>query len=81
MASKDKQQTKGQESAAILANLKTHLDMLDERLDNMDSIVSALVERVMSQPLTVGFTCPHCGRSTEVSVIGNSKPVRPGASK
>ena len=70
---KEKPQSKGQDNDAILANLKKQLDMLDERLDNMDSVVSALVERVMSQPLTVGFTCPHCGRGTEISIIGNSR--------
>ena len=71
---KDKPQSKGHDRDAVLVDLKTKLDMLDERLDNMDSVVSALVERVMSQPLSVGFTCPHCGRSTEISVIGNTKP-------
>jgi hypothetical protein len=71
---KDKPQSKGHDRDAVLVDLKTKLDMLDERLDNMDSVVSALVERVMSQPFTVGFTCPHCGRSTEISVIGNTKP-------
>jgi hypothetical protein len=27
------------------------LEMLDERLDNIDSIVTSLVERVMARPL------------------------------
>ena len=74
MANKDKPQSKEQDAVTIMADLKNRLDMLDERLDNMDSVVSALVERVMSQPLSVGFTCPHCGRITEISVIGNTKP-------
>ena len=57
-----------------LESLNKHLDMLDERLDNIDSVVSALVERVMSQPLTIGFTCPKCGKSSEIAVIGSHKP-------
>lgn len=78
MADKEKHQAKGQETAALLSKLQTRLDMLDQRLDNMDSVVTALVERVMSQPLAVGITCPHCGRSMEISLIGNTKP---GAAK
>ena len=74
MANKDKSQANELETDTLLINLKTRLDMLDQRLDNMDSVVSALVERVMSQPLSVGVTCPHCGRAMEIALIGNTKP-------
>lgn len=53
---------------------KRRLDMFDQRLDNIDSVVTALVERIMKQPLTINMTCPHCGRNIEVSLIGNQKP-------
>jgi len=64
----------GQELAATIDNFKKQLDMLDQRLDNIDSVVSAVVERVLSQPVTMSLTCPHCGKSTDISMVGNSKP-------
>jgi len=73
LAQKDPR-TAGQELAATIDNLKKQLDMLDQRLDNIDSVVSAVVERVMSQPVTMSLTCPHCGKSTDISMVGNSKP-------
>ena len=44
------------------------LDMLDERLDNMDSIVTSLVERVMGRPLVMEVTCPNCGQTVQINV-------------
>ncbi len=44
------------------------LDMLDERLDNMDSIVTSLVERVMGRPLVMEVSCPHCGQTVQINV-------------
>ena len=44
------------------------LDMLDERLDNMDSIVTSLIERVMGRPLVMEVTCPNCGQTIQINV-------------
>lgn len=44
------------------------LDMLDERLDNIDSIVTSLVERVMGRPLVMEVTCPNCGQTVQINV-------------
>ena len=44
------------------------LDMLDERLDNIDSIVTSHVERVMGRPLVIEVTCPNCGQTVQISV-------------
>lgn len=52
------------------------LDMLDQRLDNIDSIVTAVAERVVSQLVTLNITCPRCGREIEIAVVGTQKPVR-----
>ena len=57
-----------------LENLRQRLDMLDDRLDNIDSMVSAVIERVMSQPLTMTTGCPHCNRNFEIALIGVRKP-------
>jgi len=57
-----------------LENLRKRLDMLDERLDNIDSMVSVVIERVMSQGVTLETTCPHCSHNMEVALIGVRKP-------
>jgi hypothetical protein len=56
--------------------LKKRLDMLDTRLDNIDSMVTAVAERVMSQPITLNIVCPNCGRNLEIAIIGKEKPTR-----
>ena len=58
-----------------IERIKRRLDMLDQRLDNIDSVVTAAVERVMSQPIAFNTICPHCGKSIEISVIGSYKPT------
>ncbi len=75
MAEKDKSGVKGQELVAGIENLKRRLDMLDQRLDNIDSVVTAVTERVMSQPVTLNITCPSCGKNIEIAIIGNKRPT------
>jgi len=75
MADKDERDEAG-EQALDLQQLKKRLDILDRRLDNIDSMVTAVAERVMSQPITFIVTCPRCGRSLEVAIIGTQKPTR-----
>ncbi len=56
--------------------LESRLDALDRRLDNIDSMVTAVAERVMSRPLVVNVVCPHCGKGMEIALIGTEKPTR-----
>jgi hypothetical protein len=56
--------------------LNKQLDMFDKRLDSIDSIVSAVAERVMKQPITLNITCPSCGHKIEIALIGAEKPGR-----
>jgi len=65
-----------QEQKADIEDIKRRLDMLDQRLDNIDSMVTAVAERVMSQPITINITCPHCGRNLEIAIIGSRKPTK-----
>ena len=65
---------KRQEQIPNVENIKQRLDMLDQRLDNIDSMVSAIIERVMNQPIAIDLTCPHCGKNIEIALIGNRKP-------
>ena len=74
LAAKEKTGSKTQELSQEIQKLNSRFDLIDERLDNMDSVVSAVVERVMSQPITLNFTCPQCGKNSEISLIGNLKP-------
>ena len=59
-----------------IEQLKRRMDMLDQRLDNVDTIITAAVERVMQQPITLDITCPHCGKNIEIALIGSKRPGR-----
>jgi len=65
-----------EEQALDIQRIKERLDMLDQRLDNIDSMVTAVAERVMSQLITLNITCPHCGKDIEIAVVGSQKPRR-----
>jgi len=58
-----------------VARLKERLDLMDERLDNVDSVLTAVAERIMKQPIRIQLTCPHCGKNIEVGVVGSPKPT------
>lgn len=73
MAKKDKEQIDAMEPELNMDNIKRRLDLLDQRLDNIDSSLSAVVERIMNQPLTLNITCPRCGRNIEIAVVGGHK--------
>ena len=73
MAKNDSLTNMVREQNSDIEHLKQRLDMLDNRLDNIDSIVSAVAERVMKQPITLNITCPHCGKNIEIAIIGNEK--------
>ena len=51
-----------------IGQLIKRLDMLDHRLDNMDSMVMSLVERVMGRPLVMEVNCPNCGQTIQINV-------------
>ncbi|MFC1964024.1 hypothetical protein ACFLV1_01420 [Chloroflexota bacterium] len=65
-----------QKQAQDIEQLKRHLEMLDQRLDNIDSMVSAVAERIMSRPVTFNITCSHCGKNIEIAILGTTKPSR-----
>ena len=76
MVEENKPSLVAQEQALDIKNIKRRLDMLDQRLDNIDSMVTAVAERVMSQPITLNITCPHCGSNIEIAIIGTGKPKK-----
>ena len=56
--------------------LEARVDALDRRLDNIDSMVTAVAERVMNRPLVIVATCPHCGKNMEIALMGTQKPAK-----
>ena len=64
-----------QEQVLDAEDIKRRLDMVDQRLDSIDSMVTAVAERVMNQPVTLNITCPHCGKNIEITIIGSQKPM------
>ena len=76
MAEESKPTVVSQVPAPDIESVKRHLDMLDQRFDNIDSIVTALVERVMNHPIILNITCPHCGKNVEISIMGSKKPQK-----
>jgi len=61
------------EEGLSLEQLRRHLNTLDQRLDNIDTMVSALAERAMKRPLSVTITCPKCGQTIEIAMVGSEK--------
>jgi hypothetical protein len=64
------------EQVENIERLKQQMKMMDDRMDNIDSMVTAVAERVMSQLITLSITCPHCGKNVEIGVVGNQRPRR-----
>ena len=56
-----------------LDRLTKRMDLMDQRLDNIDTMVTAVAERIMSQPISLIVTCPHCKKNIEVTIIGTGK--------
>ena len=75
MAEEDRPNVVNEKQELDIERIKRRLDMLDQRLDNIDSVVTAAVERVMSQPITLNTICPYCGKNIEISIIGSYKPT------
>ncbi len=77
MAKKDDNPNLGDSEQTPDVNLiKRRLDMLDQRLDNIDSMLTVIAERVLKQSITFNVTCPNCGRDVEIALIGTEKPKR-----
>lgn len=64
------------EEEVSLEQIKRRLDNLDQRFDSIDTMVTALAERMLKRPLSVTVTCPNCGRIIELGMVGNEKMTR-----
>jgi hypothetical protein len=63
-----------EDTKADIERTNKRLAMLDQRLDNMDSMITAIAERVMKQPITLNITCSKCGQAIEIALLGLEKP-------
>jgi len=54
-----------------IEQLVKRLNMLDERLDSLDTMVTSIVERVMGRPLTIGVSCPKCGQPIQIDITSS----------
>jgi len=76
LAEENEPTVEAEEQALDVQRINQRLDMLDQRLDNIDSMVTAVAERIMNQPITLNIICPHCGKNLEIAIIGSQKPSR-----
>ncbi len=76
MAEGDDPAEAAEKQALAIQHVEKRLDMLDQRLDNIDSMGTAVAERVMSQLITLNIACPHCGKDVEIAIVGSQKPGR-----
>jgi len=67
---------KAEEKELSPEQIKKRLDNLDQRLDAIDTMVTAIAERMMNRPITLEVTCPNCGRIIEIALVGNEKMTR-----
>ena len=76
MADADEPTKVAEKQAQDIQRINKRLDMFDQRLDNIDSMVTVVAERVMSQLISLYITCPHCGKAVEIAIVGSQKPRR-----
>jgi hypothetical protein len=75
LARKRNQQVVAESESLDAEQIRRRLDMFDQRLDNIDSMVTAIVERIMNQVVTLNMNCPRCGNNMEIAIIGSKKPT------
>lgn len=76
MAERNRPAEAADAQALELQRLKRRLELLDQRLDNIDSMVTAVAERVLAQLITINITCPHCNKEVEIAIVGSRKAKR-----
>ncbi len=59
-----------------LEQFQKRLDNLDARLDAIDSMVTAVAERIVMRPLRLEITCPNCGKIIDIGIVGDQKMLR-----
>ncbi len=70
----DKRYEEAEKQLDKIAQMEKRLEMMYKRIDQLDTMVSTLIERVMRKPvITIEITCPKCGSNINVSLSGNAR--------
>lgn len=70
----DKRFEEAEKQLDKLVQMERRLEMMYKRIDQLDTMVSTLIERIMRQPvITIEVTCPKCGSNVHVSLSGNAR--------
>jgi len=70
----DKRFEEAEKQLDKLVQMEKRLEMMYKRIDQLDTMVSTLIERIMRQPvITIEVTCPKCGSNIHVSMSGNAR--------
>lgn len=76
MAEVNEQVDLAEKQAKDIEHIDRRLDLFDQRMDNIDSIVTAVAERIMNQLVTLNIRCPHCSKDIEIAIVGSQKAKR-----
>ncbi len=58
------------------SDLGQRLETIDRRLDDIDSMITAIAERAMDRPIRITLTCPSCGKIIEIGMVGTERMPR-----
>jgi len=75
LAKKEKRTNEDKETIPSLDSFERRLYQLNDRLDNIDSILTAVAERLMNQLIIIGVNCPYCGGNVKITLVGRVKPA------
>jgi hypothetical protein len=71
-----KDQGPGKDGSHNSDQIEQRLDTLDRRLDDIDSMITAIAERAMDRPIRITLTCPSCGKIIEIGMVGTERMPR-----
>lgn len=71
-----KEQEPGKDGSQNSGQVEQRLDTIDRRLDDIDSMVTAIAERAMDRPIRLTLTCPSCGKIIEIGMVGTERMPR-----
>ena len=58
------------------SGIEPRLDTIERRLDDIDSMITAIAERAMDRPIRLTLTCPSCGKIIEIGMVGTERMPR-----
>jgi tRNA(Ser,Leu) C12 N-acetylase TAN1 len=59
------------EEELSLEHIRRRLNTLDQRLDNIDTMVTALAERALKRPVSLTINCHNFGQTIDIAMVGS----------